>query len=155
MFCARQGDVLIVEVPAIPKDLKSRKDQKTILAFGEVSGHHHRFEGGNVTAFYKEGDLGQPISGATALRGTRTDVEYISVAPATTRKVPVYGMQPTSQTYEDGSPIMERVQIGEADFAGADLIHEEHDTVNVPPGSYRIVRQREYDMMQGVRRVAD
>ena len=27
----------------------------------------------------------------------------------------------------------------------ADLVHEEHDTITVPPGIYEVVRQREYD----------
>ena len=36
-----------------------------------------------------------------------------------------------------------------------ELLHEEHDTICVPPGAYRIVRQREFDVMEGVRRVAD
>jgi hypothetical protein len=37
----------------------------------------------------------------------------------------------------------------------APLVHEEHDTINLPPGAYKIVHQREYDMMEGVRKVAD
>lgn len=115
----RQGDVLLVPVSDIPSGLKSRKDAKVILAYGEVSGHHHRFECGNVTAFFKEGD-DLTMAGGTMLRGSRTDVEYISVPKG-----------------------------------GASLIHEEHDAIAVGEGSYRIVRQREYDMMEGARRVAD
>lgn len=118
-FCARQGDVLLVPVSEIPSGLKSRKDKKTILAYGEVSGHHHRFEGDKVTSFYKEGDS-MTMSGGTALRGSRTDVEFISVPKG-----------------------------------GADLVHEEHDTISVPAGDYRIVRQREFSVLEGVRRVAD
>jgi hypothetical protein len=115
----RQGDVLIIEVPAIPAGYCSRQDSKTILAYGEVSGHHHRFEHGKVTAFYKEGD-DLTIAGGTALRGSRTDVEFISVPKG-----------------------------------GAELIHEEHDTIPVGEGCYRIVRQREFSVLDGIRRVAD
>lgn len=115
----RQGDVLIVPVNEIPSGFKSRKDKKVILAYGEVSGHHHRFECGRVVSFFKEGD-DLAIAGGTALRGNRTDVEYISVPKS-----------------------------------GADLVHEEHDAIHVPAGDYHIIRQREYDMMEGVRRVAD
>lgn len=118
-FCARQGDVLLIQVKEIPSGFQSRTDKKTILAYGEVSGHHHRFEGDRVTSFYKEGD-DLRMSGGTALRGSRTDVEFISVA--------------------DG---------------GADLVHEEHDTISVPPGNYKIIRQREFSVLEGVRRVAD
>lgn len=115
----RQGDVLLIPVSEIPEGFKSRKDKKVILAYGEVSGHHHRFDCGTVTAFYKEGD-DFTMAGGTALRGSRTDVEFISVPSA-----------------------------------GASLVHEEHDAISVGEGSYKIIRQREYDMMEGVRRVAD
>jgi len=119
----RQGDVLLIPVSEIPADLKSSKPKKVILAYGEVSGHHHRFENGNVISFYKEGDKevgAQPIAGGGRLRGSATPVEFIRVLAA-----------------------------------GAGLVHEEHSTINVAPGSYKIVRQREFDMMEGVRSVAD
>ena len=38
--------------------------------------------------------------------------------------------------------------------AGANLTHEEHSTIALPPGNYRIVQQREYHP-QEIRRVAD
>jgi hypothetical protein len=46
---ARQGDVLLLEaayVGGIPKDavLQKLSGRKIILAFGEATGHHHRFE---------------------------------------------------------------------------------------------------------------
>ena len=115
----RQGDVLLVAVESIPDDLKSDNRQKCILAYGEVSGHHHRFEGGKVTAFYKEGDTGEPISGGN-LRGSATNVRFVSIPKA-----------------------------------GAALIHEEHDAIKVAPGIYEVRRQREFDMMAGVRSVRD
>lgn len=34
------------------------------------------------------------------------------------------------------------------------VVHEEHDTIEIPEGSYRIIRQREYDEEQ-IRYVAD
>jgi hypothetical protein len=34
------------------------------------------------------------------------------------------------------------------------LEHDEHDTVTVPPGNYRVVRQREYSPLE-IRQVAD
>lgn len=115
----RQGDVLIIPVSEIPSGFKSRKEKKVILAYGEVTGHHHRFENERVTAFFKEGDS-LTMSGGTALRGSRTDVEFISVPKD-----------------------------------GADLVHEEHDTISVDEGDYRIVRQREFSVLEGIRRVAD
>lgn len=119
----RQGDVLIIPVAGIPAGMKSSKPTKVILAYGEVSGHHHRFENGNVTQFYKEGDKevgAQPIAGGGRLRGSATAVEFIRVG--------------------DG---------------GSALVHEEHTAINVAAGDYQIVRQREFDMLEGVRAVAD
>lgn len=116
---ARQGDVLLVKVASVPEGLKSDRPQKCILAYGEVSGHHHRFEGGQVTAFYKEGDTNM-MAGGSSLRGSATDVAFIEVP-----------------------------------HAGASLVHEEHDAIALAPGFYEIRRQREFDLLAGVRRVAD
>jgi hypothetical protein len=46
MGVIRQGDVLLVRVKAIPKDAVAQeiKGNKVILALGEATGHHHRFE---------------------------------------------------------------------------------------------------------------
>jgi hypothetical protein len=46
MGVIRQGDVLLVRVKAIPKGAieQPQKGQKLILALGEATGHHHRFE---------------------------------------------------------------------------------------------------------------
>ncbi len=46
MKIIRQGDVLLVEVKSIPKDaaLVPNETAKVILAYGEMTGHHHRFE---------------------------------------------------------------------------------------------------------------
>jgi len=46
MNVIRQGDVLLLRVKAIPQDAKPLKPtgNKVILALGEATGHHHRFE---------------------------------------------------------------------------------------------------------------
>lgn len=46
MGVIRQGDVCLVRVTAIPKDAVAQeiKGHKVILAYGEVTGHCHRFE---------------------------------------------------------------------------------------------------------------
>jgi hypothetical protein len=38
--------------------------------------------------------------------------------------------------------------------AGASVVHEEHSTIALPPGDYRIIRQREYSP-EAIRNVAD
>lgn len=46
MGIIRQGDVALVSVRAIPAEAIEHvvKGNKVILAFGEATGHHHRFE---------------------------------------------------------------------------------------------------------------
>jgi hypothetical protein len=46
MGIIRQGDVCLVGVKGIPKDAleQPQKGKKLILALGEATGHHHRFE---------------------------------------------------------------------------------------------------------------
>lgn len=46
MGIIRQGDVALVRVKAIPEGAIEQpvKDNKVILALGEATGHHHRFE---------------------------------------------------------------------------------------------------------------
>ncbi len=93
----RQGDVCLIAVDAIPKDAKKQpaKGKKVILALGEATGHHHRFEfldtSHNVTLYVAEG-------------GAR----YVHVTSA------------------------------------AELLHEEHSTVQVPAGKYQLPQQVEY-----------
>lgn len=36
----------------------------------------------------------------------------------------------------------------------AQLVHDEHDTITLPPGGYKVIRQREYSPEE-IRRVAD
>ncbi len=50
---AHQGDVY-VKVAELPTDVveQSPEDGKTILALGEVTGHHHRFEAENVRMYH-------------------------------------------------------------------------------------------------------
>ena len=46
MNVIRQGDVMLIPVKSIPKDAIEQppKGNKIVLAYGEVTGHHHRFE---------------------------------------------------------------------------------------------------------------
>ena len=37
----------------------------------------------------------------------------------------------------------------------AELIHEEHESLEIPKGVYEVVIQREYDVVEGARRVMD
>ncbi len=35
------------------------------------------------------------------------------------------------------------------------LTHEEHGMINVPEGDYLVIRQREFDVAEGIRKVSD
>jgi hypothetical protein len=98
---ARQGDVLLQPIHAIPANLK-KHEGRLILAYGEVTGHCHEIkEKKSVSAFVDE-------SGALYL-----DVKKSS-----------------------------------------DLVHEEHGTITVAPGKYKVVIQREYSPEE-IRNVRD
>lgn len=57
-WCVRQGDVLLTRIERKPagdwRPLEA-KGGKVILAYGEVTGHHHRFESAGVCELRAEG----------------------------------------------------------------------------------------------------
>lgn len=82
----RQGDILLVRVNVLPKNLKKRNSN--IILEGEATGHAHRLYNGNV--------------------------------------------------YEDGEQLyLQTIPTGYID-------HEEHDKIELPAGSWKVIRQREY-----------
>jgi len=91
----RQGDVLLQAVNEIPAGLQPvPKDAgRTILAYGEVTGHAHQVIG---------------------------DVEFLAA-----------DLQEMEERF---------LRVAQE----ATVVHEEHDTITLPPGGYRVVRQREY-----------
>ena len=94
----RQGDVCLISVGEVPAGATAQPPtgNKVVLALGEVTGHHHRFE------FM---DTSHNAKLYVASGGAR----YLHVTE-----------QP------------------------ADLLHEEHSTVRVPPGVYLLPPQVEY-----------
>lgn len=147
---AFQGDVAIIPMPA---DIDiSRHDEispvegRLILQEGEVSGHHHAI---NVRARNFQGQLkvsGDPLMATKdpALKralGGMPKVESASVG--------------TARLYRDAAAVNAMVSRGiltRADLAigcliveGAPMLlaHEEHDTIEIPPGQYVIGRQVE------------
>ena len=60
-------------------------------------------------------------------------------------------------SFSDGVQLLER---GEDRYLMvkdevADLEHQEHGVIPVPKGQYKVIRQRQYDILEGVRRVMD
>lgn len=101
----RQGDVLIVPVRSIPREVEpvARDAGRVVLAYGEVTGHAHAISDKRAALF----------------RDPKLMAVFMSVS-------------------------------GEA----VALEHDEHETINIPPGNYQIVRQREYSP-EAIRNVAD
>jgi hypothetical protein len=87
----RQGDVLLVEVPALPATaVRVSVRDRIVLALGEVTGHAH------------------VISPLVADLYTLQGEKYVAAR------------------------------------LGAKLTHEEHSTIEIKPGRYRVVQQRRY-----------
>lgn len=89
----RQGDILLITAP-IPEG-KRTPVRSNVVAHGEITGHSHVVEGGDV---------------------------FTVAVPAPF--APMYVV---------------------AGANGARLIHEEHDAIELPEGSYLVRRQREFD----------
>lgn len=90
----RQGDVLLMKVDKLPKDIKTKKtdNNRTVLAYGEVTGHAH--------AIYTK----------------------------------------TVRLYKGENPFEQFLAV----VKDSELRHEEHDTINLPAGFYKVIQQREY-----------
>jgi hypothetical protein len=106
-FIARQGDVLIERIEAMPAKRTAipRENGRVILAHGEVTGHAH------------------------AIVDEKCDLYASPDAPM-------------GVTY---------LEIQQAVVA---LKHDEHSTIELPEGKYRVTRQREYAPSE-IRNVAD
>ena len=97
----RQGDVyLIRDDKKQGKPERRAKGKKTILAYGEVTGHHHRFVGDNVKLFRHDDGVGAHIvvdkptelvheehSGITVLPGIYRQGHQVEYTPAEIHRV--------------------------------------------------------------------
>ena len=97
----RQGDILLRKIGKLPSGL-SKKDK--IIAWGEATGHHHRFDENNKNVIVLTDTDGK---------------QYVQV------------LEPS------------------------ELIHEEHVNQIIPEGNYEVIQQREYDIVEGIRKVMD
>jgi len=88
----RQGDVLLVQVEALPSGagLQEQASSDIVLAFGEVTGHAHVVASAAASLYNSSGDYFLQVNVATPLS------------------------------------------------------HQEHASIVLEPGVYRVIRQREY-----------
>lgn len=142
---AFQGDVSIIPIPAdisiATSDQIKPVDGRLILQEGEVSGHHHAVD------LRQKHFQAQPRETGDPLLATRD--------PKLKKALGGMAKSGTARMYRDAGVPSEMVRRGiltRADLAIACLvvtdapmtvIHEEHDGIRLPPGSYLIGRQVE------------
>ena len=98
----RQGDVLLVQVDALPSDAgcPDKATGDIVLAYGEVTGHAHVVTATAASLYHSSGEYFLEVNAATPLS------------------------------------------------------HQEHASILLEPGVYRVIRQREYTPQEN-RRVQD
>lgn len=114
----RHGDILLIKIDELPENIKFKTKRSKIILEGEVTGHAHRLKGNAKILEVAERIANDPHG---VWDGQRLVANTIRV-------------EAKSQV------------IGYAVVKGpTGLIHEEHDTITLPVGTYEIRRQREYD----------
>lgn len=142
---ACQGDVVLMPLPkgyevSKAREIKRGADGSIILAEGEVTGHHHVI--GLIKPTYLHDDaIAHSIPAVKALDAVATLYED----GALTQKLVGAGILSTPGL-TIGFLVIENGPVS--------LNHQEHDTIIMPPGSYYIGRQREFNSGEE-RRVSD
>lgn len=131
----RQGDVLLRRVESMPADVKPAdgQERKIILAWGEVTGHHHRIED----------HPGTRLSEAEALidaYGSPEAAAEIAEAAIARAKARLWVAPSGERFLTVDEPVT--------------LKHEEHTAHVIAPGIYQLPVQVEYTPA-ALRRVAD
>lgn len=126
----RQGDVALVQVDKLPTGLTlvEGQESKIVLAWGEVTGHHHRIE-----------DHVAHQARAAERPGAADEIAEATIARAQTRA--------RLWRAENGDRFLEVRET-------VTLRHEEHTAHTLPPGIYKLPTQVEYTPAE-LRRVAD
>lgn len=116
----RQGDVLIIPTNMSPKRLPEGtteeprdQDGSLTLAYGEVTGHRHRFVREAQAEMFPLGRTGK-----------------------------VENARNVAQQAEEASLAIDRLLVLKKDEK---LVHEEHDTVELPEGNYIVRIQKQYN----------
>ncbi len=72
----RQGDILFVEVEALPQPQGGQPVPSGVVAEGEVTGHAHRVMGGEVTRFGEGASANLYVNARAGLRVTVVHEEH-------------------------------------------------------------------------------
>lgn len=150
-----QGDVLLFRIPDSIKldtsDEIAPRDNKLILAEGEVTGHHHAIWFAPTMFRANEGDGGGIDTSAMISKATKKNTrDQAGTAklyrdPAAIRAL-VAARELTTDRLAIGILVIERAPMV--------LRHDEHDAIRIPVGRYYVGGQMEWDAGEA-RRVAD
>lgn len=120
----RHGDILLIKIDELPKNIKFKTKKSKIILKGEITGHAHRLNGSAKILEVAE-------------RIANPGFKLANGVEITTGPIPIPINQVRTQTI--GYAVVD---------SPAELTHEEHNTITIPAGIYQIRRQREYDEEQ-------
>jgi len=94
--------------------------------------------------YYRQGDVLLVSTTETVGNTTARDEKVLAYGEVTGHKHRLHGdvLFYEADTLEVGS-------------GGAKLTHEEHAELEIPAGTYKVILQREFDLLEGVRQVMD
>lgn len=140
----RQGDVILVSVSTATVNLgepvRATKGD-IVLAWGESTGHRHRFTDGAILYVTPHGRYVEVLQTATTI------VHVRSVEQLRRDEIRVRDLDETTIRMDARRLAEIETAIREATaltYAGSLLRHEEHDAIIVAPGLYRLPSQRQY-----------
>lgn len=150
-----QGDVLLFRISdSINLDTSDEiapRDNKLILAEGEVTGHHHAIWFAPTMFRANEGEGGGVDTAAMIAKATKKK------AMAATGTAKLYRDTAAIRALvAAGDLTTDRLAIGILVIDGAPMVlrHDEHDAIRIPVGRYYVGGQQEWDAGEA-RRVAD
>lgn len=139
-----QGDICLFRIPDSIKIDKSveinKKDNRLILAEGEVTGHHHSIWLRYEPAMFRDDAIAREMMTmeSNAVASLFSDPKAIA------------------NLVKAGELTSAELAIGILSVEGGTMLltHNEHDAIRIPPGNYYVGNQREWDAAQA-RKVAD
>ena len=146
----RQGDVFLHPIKEITITKEAGEDQnlqgKTILAYGEATGHHHFFDKKLATKYSAIGcDQVEVI-------GEKTEL-FAKILERKNKQVTVLHPRWGRTEFAEADVEIEDDQV-KVDGYFAPLYHQEHDAIAVKKGKYQIPPQYEYKP-EDIRKVRD
>jgi len=128
----RHGDILLIKIDELPKNIKFKTKRDKIILKGEVTGHAHRLEG-NAKIL----EVAEEIANRTGwLKNS-----FVRIGKSTDENGQI--------SISTSGPFISNPRTQVIGYAvvkePTELIHEEHNTITIPAGVYEIKRQREYD----------